>query len=119
VNRAIQPSGVTSAQLQVLALVEEQPDISSAELARRSEVTPQTMKDIVRCLERSGLVERRAHAAHGRILTLRLTASGQAALDHCRTLVDGVEEEMLAAFSAAERAIFINLLIRAGDALTP
>jgi len=26
---------------------------------------------------------------------------------------------MLAAFSAAERAIFINLLIRAGDALTP
>jgi DNA-binding MarR family transcriptional regulator len=99
--------------------VEAQPDISSADLARRSEVTPQTMKDIVRCLERSGLVERRAHAAHGRILTLRLTAPGQAALQRCRALVDRVEERMLARFSAAERIAFIDLLVRAGDALTP
>jgi DNA-binding MarR family transcriptional regulator len=102
----------------VLALVEAEPEVSSAEVARRSGVTAQTMKDIVRCLERSGLVERRAHPGHGRILALRLTSTGQATLERCRALVDTVEEQMLACFSPSERATLLDLLIRTGDALT-
>jgi DNA-binding MarR family transcriptional regulator len=101
----------------VLALVEGCPEISSAELARRSQVTAQTMKDVVRNLERAGLVERSAHPEHGRILTLRITERGKAMLDRCGQLVGQVERLLLAPLRPAERAAFIDHLLRAGDSL--
>jgi DNA-binding MarR family transcriptional regulator len=97
--------------------VQASPRISSAEVARRCHVTAQTMKDVVRNLERDGLVERSAHPEHGRILTLRVSEQGQAMLDRCGELAAEVERQMLAPLAPAEQAAFIDHLLRAGDSL--
>lgn len=108
---------MTTPQFQALALIGAEPGISSADLARRSEVTAQTIMDIVRNLCRAGLVEREAHPEHGRILTLRLTEPGLAMLERCQRLVAKVERQMLTPFNQAERAAFVVALLQAGDAL--
>lgn len=118
-DRALQPTGVTTRQFQVLDLVATEPGISSADLARRSEVTAQTMKDVVRNLERAGLVERDPHPTHGRILTLRLTSRGHARRRRCTELAADVERQMLAELSADERDALLVSLRRIGDALCP
>jgi DNA-binding MarR family transcriptional regulator len=118
-DRALQPTGVTTRQFQVLDLVATEPGISSADLARRSEVTAQTMKDVVRNLERAGLVERDPHPTHGRILTLRLTPRGHASRRRCTELAADVERQMLAELSADERDALLVSLRRIGDALCP
>lgn len=116
-DRALQPTGITTSQLQVLDLIAGCEAPSSAELARRCEVTPQTIKDVVRNLERGGLVERDPHPTHGRILTLRLTPAGRARLRRCTTLAAAVEDRMLAPLSGAEREELLRCLRRMGDAL--
>ncbi len=108
---------MTTPQFQALALIGAEPGISSADLARRCEVTAQTIMDVVRNLERARLVEREAHSEHGRIMTLRLTEHGLTMLERCQRLVARVERQMLAPFSQAERAAFVAALLQAGDAL--
>lgn len=116
-DRALQPAGVTTRQLQVLDLIATCERPSGAELARRCEVTPQTIKDVVRHLEHHGLIERDPHPTHGRILTLRLTRTGRARLRRCTTLAAGVESRMLADLSEEERDVVLRCLRRMGDAL--
>ena len=76
-DAALRPHGVTNAQYAALAILEQAEGLSGAELARRCFVTPQTMNEIVVGLERSGLVARRPHATHGRVLEASLTQRGR------------------------------------------
>lgn len=77
--------GLTTPQYSVLAGLEFSAGLSSAELARRAFVTPQTMQSIIATLERDGLIRRMAHPVHGRVLTTELTPDGRSALRaaHC------------------------------------
>jgi DNA-binding MarR family transcriptional regulator len=71
------PLGLTTPRFLVMLLLDEDPGISSAELARRSFISPQAANAIVRSLEHKGLVTRRPHPVHGRILETRLTDEGR------------------------------------------
>src|SRR3954465_291932 len=52
------PIGLTALQYTALTVLERRPDLSSAELARNSFVTTQTMADMVTSLQARGLIER-------------------------------------------------------------
>ena len=117
IDRALEPVGITSSQFTVLATLEAEPGVSSSEVARRIEVSAQTMNAIVSKLLAAGLVARAPHPEHGRILELELTTRGGQALQRGWTLVGKVEHQLLAPFSAEERATLIGLLLRARDAL--
>jgi DNA-binding MarR family transcriptional regulator len=101
----------------VLLQLDEEDGLSSAELARRETVTAQTMNQLVTRLVERGLVERRAHPTHGRILTLHLTVNGRGLLDEVLARSVAVEERMLSAVSAAERARLLRDLERCAEAL--
>jgi DNA-binding MarR family transcriptional regulator len=116
-DRALVPAGVTTPQLQVLLELRLSPGLSSADLARRCQVTPQTMKDVVRNLEVTGRIARTPHPAHGRVLRVHLTEEGARLLARCEDLADGVEERMLAGLSPSERERLIELLRHAADGL--
>src|SRR6266487_1975169 len=73
VDDALRRVGLTNAQYAVLAMLEDEGALSSAELARRCFVTPQTMNQIVASLQARALVGRAAHPHHGRILQTSLT----------------------------------------------
>lgn len=114
---ALAPLGLTTPQYAGLAVLEETPGISSAELARRCFVTPQTMNAIVAGLERRGLLERRAHAVHGRILETTLTNEGAVLLRRAHEQVRAIETRMTSQLSGREQRQLFELLARCAQAL--
>src|SRR5258707_7752359 len=75
------PAGLSLPLAGVLLRLDEEDGLSAAELARREMVTAQTMNQLVARLLDLGLVERRRHHTHGRILTIHLTRKGSRTLD--------------------------------------
>jgi DNA-binding MarR family transcriptional regulator len=116
-DEALRGLGLTTPQYAGLAILEEEPGISSAELARRSFVTPQTMAAIVANLERHGLVGRSPHAVHGRILETRLTRRGRSLLVLAHERAREIEARMLAGVDRADRRELVRLLRRCAAAL--
>ena len=57
----------------VLTLLAESPGLPNAELARKAFVTPQSMNEVLKQLEASGLVERQQSQSNARILNAHLT----------------------------------------------
>ena len=96
----------------ILVSLGQEDGLSGAELARRETVTAQTMNQLVARLVKQGLVERRRHPTHGRILTLHLTDAGRQALANGLGLAAAVEAQMLSAFSPRERARLLGDLER-------
>ena len=73
----------------VLSLLAESPGLPNAELARKAFVTPQSMNEVLKQLEASGLVERQRSPSNARILNAHLTAAGK---KKWRLVDDGVQE---------------------------
>src|SRR5919205_1577025 len=74
---ALRPYGLSGAQYGVLSVLARDPGMSGADLARACNTTPQAMNGVLATLERGGLVERRPHPTHGRILQVTLTPEGE------------------------------------------
>ena len=79
----LHPLAVTPRQYVTLSLLREERDQSSAELARKAGVTPQSMSETIATLIRKGLIERLENPEHRRILMARLTDTGEALLVEC------------------------------------
>jgi DNA-binding MarR family transcriptional regulator len=102
--------GLTVAQYTALSVLHARRELSNAQLARRSFVTPQAMNEIVKALARAAIVTQRPHALHGRIVQIRLTPKGEKALAKCDAAVQRVEQAMLGRLAARERARLRALL---------
>jgi DNA-binding MarR family transcriptional regulator len=83
-------------------VLERYENMSSAQLARHSFVTAQSMADMIAALESRGLIERHRDAADRRRLVVALTAEGRALLDRYRDEVQALENSMLAGLTEAE-----------------
>src|ERR1700719_5027023 len=73
----------------VLTLLAEAPGLPNAELARKAFVTPQSMNEVLKQLEASGLVERHQSPSNARILRAQLTHAGE---KKWRSVDEGVQE---------------------------
>jgi|SRR5579862_8836982 len=104
---------LTPIQYMVLSILASRGSWSTAELARRFHIAPQSMNEVVATLRRKKLIERRESAEHRRILHIRLTASGTRLLEKCDKAVDRIERTAFKEFSAEEIALFRALMNRA------
>ncbi len=86
--------GITSGQYMLLSLVAREGGISSAELARRMTVTPQSMNESIAALEQKALIRRTEDRDNRRILQIALTREGRRMLTACDRSVDRVEAEL-------------------------
>ena len=111
-EQALADSALTLPQFMVLTMLTAYPGASGADLARVSLLTPQTVSVIVTNLERSGAIERHAHAVHGRSQQIAVTALGKQLLAACRSKVKLVEDELLSGLSTAEEKIIRRWLVR-------
>jgi DNA-binding MarR family transcriptional regulator len=102
-DEGLRAHGITTPQYAVLTALDGDEPLSGAELARRCFVTAQTMNAILVGLERARLVERAAHAEHGRVIEARLTKRGRAKVQDAHATVFGIEERMLSEITAAGR----------------
>lgn len=109
--------GLTTPQYSVLAGLEFSEGLSSAELARRAFVTPQTMQSIIATLERDGLIKRTAHPVHGRVLTAELTPGGRSALRAAHQIVADAEAQTRDAVAPSDPEIIYAALLRIAEAM--
>src|SRR6266702_1738384 len=98
----LRPAGLTALQYTALTVLERHPDLSSAQLARHSFVTAQSMADMITTLEGRGLIQRHRDRADRRRLVVALTAGGRELLDRYRDQVGALEARMQAGLTKAE-----------------
>ena len=102
IDEIVRPVGLTAAQYTALTVLERHTDMSSAQLARNSFVTAQSMADMITALEGRKLIERHRDKSDRRRLVVALTDEGRALLDRCRDDVDALEATMLSGLSTAQ-----------------
>jgi DNA-binding MarR family transcriptional regulator len=117
INDAVKARGLSVNQYTTLSVLDRRSGLSNAQLARRALVSPQSMNEVLLTLERRGLVRRRAHPEHGRILQTRLTAKGRRLLAACDLEVRQVEARMIGDLSPAEQAALRHGLLSGVRAL--
>ena len=83
IDDVVKAHGLSVNQYTTLSVLDHRSGLSNAQLARRSLVSPQSANEVLLTLEQRGLVKRRAHPDHGRILQTRLTAKGRRTLAAC------------------------------------
>jgi DNA-binding MarR family transcriptional regulator len=98
-DEMFRPLGLTAGQYTALTVLERDPDLTSAQLARNSFVTSQSMADMVTALEMQGLIERHRDPDDRRRLVLSLTTAGRRLLRRYRPKVAALEAEMLSGLS--------------------
>ena len=104
--------GLTGLQYISLVALRSDPPISSAELARRSGVSPQSAGDMITSLEGRGLVSRTPKADNRRILEVRVTDEGLARLRRCDRAMRKVDALMTSELTSAEAEQLGDLLRR-------
>lgn len=87
--------GITPSQYTTMSLLASHRNQSSADLARRTGVTPQSMSEIISVLEKKIYIVRNENPEHRRILTIQLTDAGLGMLRQCDELADKLEERLL------------------------
>jgi DNA-binding MarR family transcriptional regulator len=110
--------GLTTPQYAALSVLEDEAGLSGAALARRCFVTPQTMNQILMNLQGSGMVERRPHPEHGRVLSAYLTPKGAEIVTLAHGEVGAIEERMLANLDPGERSRLLEALRTCAESLT-
>src|SRR3954453_17044748 len=105
--------GLTGAQYAALSVLARDPGLSGADLARACNTTPQAMNGVLTTLEREGLVERRPHPTHGRILQVTLTSEGERRLAAATPAVRRLESRIEEGLSPAQLAPVKEWLVTA------
>jgi DNA-binding MarR family transcriptional regulator len=115
----VKPAGLTAIQYTALTVLERHDDMSSAQLARQSFVTAQSMADMITTLQGRRLIERHRDRADRRRLVVSLTAEGRVLLDRYRDAVAALEADMTAGLSGQQTGELRALLNACYDNLSP
>jgi DNA-binding MarR family transcriptional regulator len=93
------------------------PNMSNADLARWTGVSPQGTNEVLKSLIRGGMVERHPAPNHGRILEACLTERGEEVIAACEDAANALEAEMCSLLEPHEVALLEDLLRRCADGL--
>nr|WP_211177028.1 MarR family transcriptional regulator [Pseudonocardia acidicola] len=116
---ALRPHGLTTPQYTALTVLAHRDGLSSAQLARRSFVTPQTMHELVLLLERNGLVVRSRDTRNRRVRLVHLTDAGRERMARCASAVTALERRVENTMTGPQLAEFRERLRRAHAAVAP
>lgn len=112
IDQCLQAESITAGQYMVMNLLAHHEPVTSADLARRSNITAQSMGEFIKALEVKGLIERRSDASNRRVMQISSTAAGRKMLAQCEASVDQAEREFFACLSGEEQATLRMLLSR-------
>jgi DNA-binding MarR family transcriptional regulator len=114
----VSPHGLGIPQFVVLSFLAETPGLANADLARRAFVTPQSMNEVLKQLESTGLVERRPNPANARILNAYLTRTGTRKWSAVSSQVRELEARLLSGLTSDERQNLNRALVTIIDNVT-
>ena len=93
---------LTPSQYTTLSMLAANGETSSSDLARRVLVTPQSMSEMIKALDRKGLIKRRESEVNRKVLDIALSPAGRALLEKAEARVDALEAAMFAAIAPDE-----------------
>jgi len=108
----LRPTGVTPANYAILISLGTSPGLTSAEVARRLQVTPQNIAGLISKLETAGWVERRVHPLHAHVRELHLTQEGEGALARADAIVSQLEADVTSQLSENDAAGLRSALLQ-------
>jgi DNA-binding MarR family transcriptional regulator len=115
VATALSPLGLTLPEFVCMRILSMYPGMSSAELSRFGNVTPQAMNTVLHRLEDMSVVTRPASVPSGRALPATLTSKGRTLLKRAEAAVRGADARILGRLSAAEQREFKRMLEALGS----
>jgi DNA-binding MarR family transcriptional regulator len=115
VTAALRPLNLSLTEFVCMRMLSLNPGMSSAEMSRHGNVTPQAMNTVLHRLENRGAVTRPASVPSGRSLPATLTRDGQALLKRAEAAVSVADGRILARLSTAERRDFTRMLETLGS----
>jgi DNA-binding MarR family transcriptional regulator len=93
-------------------------DLVGRDLARRAFVTPQSMNEVLKQLESTGLIERRRNPTNARILNAYLTRTGSRKRSAVSSQVRELEARLLSGLTSDERQTLNRALLIIIDNVT-
>jgi DNA-binding MarR family transcriptional regulator len=108
---------LTPRQLAVLVTVAHNEGLSQTGLVDRTGIDRSTLADIVRRMQRKGLLQRRRTKEDARAYAVKLTDEGRRVLRSAEPLAKRVDERILEALPARQREQFIDELLAIADTL--
>lgn len=91
VDRTLADLGLSLAQYSALTMINSYPNLSNADLARLSMLTPQSAHEVVQRLDSRGLISKTPSPDNKRIHRLQITADGKTLLAEARMRSEAVE----------------------------
>lgn len=114
VSAVLGPLGLTLPEFVCLRMISMFPGMSSAELSRHTNVTPQAMNTVLRKLEEVGAVARPASVSSGRALPATLTGQGRAVLKRAEGAVRAADARILSKLTESQQREFKRMLEKLG-----
>jgi DNA-binding MarR family transcriptional regulator len=112
VAEALTAHDLSVAQYASLMILDLQPGLSVADVARKVSSARQSANEMLAGLERADLIERRPHPTDRRVQQIYLTAAGRSRLNAARPTVLAVEERLSTGFTPQELAVVSAWLTR-------
>jgi DNA-binding MarR family transcriptional regulator len=111
-DECLQPDGITAGQYMVMNLIIHLEPVSSAELARRANMTAQSMGEFIKNLEAKQYITRTTDPTNRRVIKVSLTPEGRNLMVRCESKVDQAERDFFDCLSGEENAQMRFLLSR-------
>jgi DNA-binding MarR family transcriptional regulator len=112
-------SGFSQYHYSVLALLDEQPQETQAQLADTLGLDRSQLVRILDGLEDRGLIARHRDKADRRRHTVSVTAAGRRQLHRLRAMIDELEDDLLGPLDTAERQSLHALLLQLANVHDP
>ena len=114
----LKPLALSLPEFVCLRILCMHPGLTSAELARGSNVSAQAMNQVLHGLEERGALTRPVSTPAGRAMPAQLTPRGKALLKRADAAVQVADQRILARLTADERRHLKQLLYAAGTRVT-
>jgi DNA-binding MarR family transcriptional regulator len=114
VTAALSPLSLTLPEFVCMRMLSMSPGLSSAELARLGNVSPQAMNTVLHRLENAQLVTRPASVASGRALPASLSADGRTLLKRAEAAVRDADAKVMGKLTTSQQREFKRMLATLG-----
>jgi DNA-binding MarR family transcriptional regulator len=112
----LKPLGLGLPEFVCMRILAKHPGLTSAELARGTNVSAQAMNQVLHALEDRGALSRPASTPTGRAMPARLTRRGKALLKRADAAVQVADQRILSRLTAGQQNQLKQLLYAAGSA---
>jgi DNA-binding MarR family transcriptional regulator len=110
----LKPLGIGFPEFVCMRILSKHPGLTSAELARGTNVSAQAMNQVLHALEDRGVLTRPTSTPAGRAMPARLTRHGKVLLKRAEAAVDAAEQKILTRLTPDQQHHLKRLLYAAG-----